>query len=389
MLTVDLVPLSETEQNHEARVRAHIVDAIDAAGGWLPFDRFMAAALYAPGLGYYAAGAHKLGVGGDFVTAPELSPVFGRCLGSECGRILRALDGGDILEIGAGTGALAEQVMHTLAEADALPAHYWILETSPDLRQRQHSRLDRLPPEWRSRIAWLDAPPAAAFRGVILANEVIDALPIARIRGSTTGLQEVGVVREGATLRDASRPVSAAVRACVQQRGISLAAEQDAEVCCLLSDWVDEVTRSLSRGVALFIDYGDVRSRLYAADRAHGTLVAFHRHRIHNDPYIHLGLQDLTAWVDFTAVAEAGAAAGFEVAGYTTQSCFLLGCGFERHLAAYKAQLDADHEPLAARAALRLVLPHDMGERFKCIALSRDYEFELAGFSVRDFTDQL
>jgi SAM-dependent MidA family methyltransferase len=389
MLPLDLAPLSDVEQAHEARVRAHIAAAIDAAGGWLGFDQFMALALYAPGLGYYAAGAHKLGAGGDFVTVPELSPVFGRCLGTECRGVLSSLGGGGVLEIGAGTGALAEEILQTLAESGCLPEQYWILETSPDLRERQRVRLGRLPAHIRSRVVWLDRPPEMAFQGVVLANEVIDALPVVRVCGDAAGIAEMGVVEDAGQFRASPRPASSALKSLMVQRGIHLAPGQQAEVCPTLEGWLAEVTRCLSRGVALFIDYGDARTRLYTPERAHGTLAAFHRHRIHQDPFIHLGLQDITAWVDFTAVAEAGLAAGLEVAGYTTQGCYLLGCGFENHLADLRARLPADREPLAARAALRLVLPHDMGERFKCVALTRDYDDDLLGFQIRDFTDHL
>jgi len=389
MLPLDFVPLSNDEQAHEARLRAHIAAAIDTAGGWLGFDQFMSLALYAPGLGYYAAGAHKLGAGGDFVTAPELSPVFGRCLGAECSRVLSALGGGDVLEIGAGTGALAEEILQAMAESGCLPDRYWILETSPDLRERQQARLDRLPAAIRARVMWLDRPPEQAFQGMVLANEVLDALPVVRVCGNEASVDELGVIRDGGHFRASPRPASPALTSLLAQRGIHLTPGQHAEVCPTINSWLAEVTRCLSRGVALFVDYGDTRARLYTAERMHGTLVAFHRHRLHQDPFVHLGLQDITAWVDFTAVAEAGLAAGMEVAGYTTQGCYLLACGFEGHLASLRARLAADREPLAARAALRLVMPHDMGERFKCIALTRHYEGDLLGFQIRDFTDQL
>jgi len=389
MLPLELEPLTDTELAHEGRLRQRIVEAIQSAGGWLPFDAFMQLALYAPGLGYYAAGAHKLGAGGDFVTAPELSPVFGRCVAQQCAEVLRQLGGGDIVEVGAGTGALAEAVLCELHASGQLPTRYRILEISPDLRERQRQRLSALPPSLAALVEWIDAPPIEAYRGLLIANEVIDALPVARLRGSSQGLMALGVEQHDGTIREAARPASKAAVARVADMGVDVADQQEIEWCPQLSDWIISLTTSLTAGVALFIDYGDSRRHLYSVDRPRGTLVAFHRHRIHNDPYVNLGLQDLTAWVDFTAVAEAGLAAGFEVAGYTTQACFLLGCGFDRHLARWRDQLAADSAPLAARSALRLVLPNDMGERFKCMALARNYPDALAGFSIRDFTETL
>jgi SAM-dependent MidA family methyltransferase len=389
MLPLELEPLTEAERDHETRLRGVIGDAIRASGGWLPFDAFMQLALYAPGLGYYAAGAHKLGAGGDFVTAPELSPVFGRCLAEQCAQVLRGLGGGDIVEVGAGTGALAESVLRELHAVGQLPARYRILEISPDLRERQRARLHALPEPLRSTVEWIDTPPVEPYRGLLLANEVIDALPVVRWRGTTSGLTVLGVAWRDGEILEAPRPASEAERARFAEMDIELADRQEIEWCPQLSDWIATITASLTAGVALFIDYGDSRRRLYSVERPQGTLVAFHRHRMHNNPYINLGVQDLTAWVDFTAVAEAGLAAGLEVAGYTTQACFLLGCGFDRHLARWLEELPVDEAPLAARKALRLVLPNDMGERFKCLALARAYPDALSGFSIRDFTATL
>jgi SAM-dependent MidA family methyltransferase len=389
MLPLDLAPLTDAERAHEARVRRCIVEAVERAGGWLPFQEFMRLALYAPGLGYYAAGAHKFGAGGDFITAPELSPVFGRCIATQCADVLKDLGGGEIIEIGAGTGALAEQVLSALQEMGVLPSRYRILEISPDLRERQRDRLAHLPAALYARVEWLDAPPQNDIQGVILANEVIDALPVARLRGAPKGTEVLGVSVIEGQLVEVARPASADEMPPLDEMSITLAQGQEIEWCPYLHEWLASVTSFLSRGVALFIDYGESRRHLYTPDRPRGTLVAFHRHRIHNDPYCLLGLQDLTAWVDFTAVAEAGTAAGLEVAGYTTQSCFLLGCGFEEHLQAWRDSLPPDDAALAPRKALKLVLPDDMGTRFKCMALARNFTGAMRGFSIRDFVATL
>ena len=389
MLPLDLAPLTDAERAHEARVRQCIAEAIERAGGWLPFQEFMRLALYAPGLGYYAAGAHKLGAGGDFVTAPELSPVFGRCVATQCADVLSQLEGGDLIEIGAGTGALAEQVLLTLDSLGVLPTRYRILEISPDLRERQHERLCGLPESLYRRVEWLDAPPQDPCQGIILANEVIDALPVTRLRGSKEGPEVLGVSMSADRVVEAARPASPAEVARLGEMAITLEMNQEIEWCPYLPQWLESITSFLSRGVVLFFDYGESRRHLYTPDRPRGTLVAFHRHRIHNDPYRHLGLQDLTAWVDFTAVAEAAVAAAFGVAGYTTQSCFLLACGFEAHLQEWRESLSPDEAALAPRKALKLVLPDDMGARFKCMALARNFEGALRGFSLRDFTATL
>ena len=389
LIPLELAPLSAAEAAHEAQVVAAVRAAQDAAGGWLPFSRFMELALYAPGLGYYAAGAQKLGAGGDYVTAPELSPVFARCLASQCAEVLSTLGGGEILEIGAGTGALAAELLAELGRQGRLPSRYRILETSPELRRRQQATLASLPDAQGARIDWLDAPPAAPFAGVVLGNEVLDALPVERFRIDDGRVEAQGVAWSGRRFEWAARPADAALTAEVAALGVTLAAGYESELCPMLGPWLAAVTAPLVAGVVLLADYGLVRAAYYAPGRDGGTLACFHRQRCHHDPFVNVGLQDLTAWVDFTRVAEAGLALGFAVAGYTTQAHFLLANGFERHLAALRSTLAAGREPLAAGAALRLVLPAEMGERFKCIALARRYQRPLAGFALRDFAATL
>ncbi len=389
MIPLPLAPLSPDEAAHEARVVARIRAELDAAGGWLPFARYMELALYAPGLGYYAAGAHKLGAGGDFVTAPELSPVFGRCVASQVGEVLTTLGAGDVVEVGAGSGALAVELLAELEREGRPPARYRILETSPDLRERQRQAIGRLPASLAARVAWLERIPDEPFGGVVLANEVLDALPVERFRIGAAGVEALGVGLAGDRFAWSARPADAALAAAVAGLGVAMATGYESELCPGLAPWLASVAAPLAAGVVLLIDYGHARAEYYGAARSAGTLACFHRHRRHDDPFVNVGLQDLTAWVDFTRVAEAGLAAGLEVAGFTTQAHFLLANGFERHLAALRATLPADREPLAAPAALKLVLPSEMGERFKCIALGRDYPAPLAGFALRDFTATL
>ncbi|MBS0376607.1 MAG: SAM-dependent methyltransferase [Proteobacteria bacterium] len=389
-MTAGAVPLGAEEAAHEARVLAHVHAELAAAGGWLPFSRYMELALYAPGLGYYAAGAHKLGRGGDFVTAPELSPVFARCLAREVGGVLAALGGGAVLELGAGTGALAVELLAALGRAGLLPERYAILEPSPDLRERQVAAVARLPAALARRVDWLDAPPpAASLAGVVLANEVADALPVERFRIGGAGTESLGVGLVAGRLASVPRPADGALAAAVAALGVPLALGQVGELCPALEPWVATVTAPLAAGVALFLDYGAARRELYGPAHGAGTLACFHRQRRSDDPFARVGLQDITAWVDFTRLAEAGLAAGLEVAGYTTQALYLLANGFEAELAALRATLAPADEPLAARAAARLVMPNDMGERFKCLALARHLPRPLAGFGLRDFTATL
>jgi SAM-dependent MidA family methyltransferase len=408
MLTpLDLPPLAPDEAEHSARVAARMRDELVAAGGWLPFARYMELALYAPGLGYYSAGARKFGRDGDFVTAPEISPAFARCVATQCGDVLAALGGGAIVELGAGTGSLAAGMLPALARDGRLPERYCVLELSADLRERQRASLAALPPELAARVEWLDAPPSA-FRGVVVANEVLDALPVERFRRTAGGVEQLGVglaTSSGAVAADAaanagvppfrtvarpaSRELHDAVVALEDSLGRRLPAGYESELCLGLPDWLAAVTAPLRAGLALFVDYGVARADYYAPDRDGGTLACHYRHRRLDDPYARVGLQDLTAWVDFTHAAEAALAAGLEVAGYTTQAHFLLGTGFDRHVAALVDAAGPGEGALLAHAATRLVLPGEMGERFKCLGLARGHLPALRGFALRDFAAAL
>jgi len=376
--------LTPDEQAHEARVREAICARIAAAGGAIPFAEFMALALYAPGLGYYSAGARKFGAGGDFTTAPEISPLFGRCLARQCREVL-AVTGGSILEFGAGTGALAATVLEALAALDALPDRYFILEVSADLRARQQERLARLAPPLAARVTWLDRLPGSPLAGVLLANEVLDALPCERFVARAGSARRLGV---GLDARGGLREVELGDEA-VLPPGLDAGVLPDGyrgEWCPTIAPWIASLAACLERGLVLACDYGQARGALYHAGRGGGTLQCHFRHRVHADPFVNLGLQDITAWVDFTAVAEAAADAGLEVAGFTTQAALLLALGIERDVAG-----EADGPARYARAsqARRLLMPDEMGEIFKAVALTRGLELPLSGFSLQDLRRQL
>ncbi len=364
------------------------------AEGWLSFAEFMEMALYEPGLGYYSAGLAKLGEGGDFITAPELGAVFARCLARQVAEAGERLGSAwDVLEIGAGSGRMAADLLRALVEDGApLPERYLVLERSADLRDRQATRLREQVPELADRVTWLDAPPAKPWRGVLLANEVLDALAVERFRITENGIEQLGVALDDQDLDWAARPappdLARAVTRLQQRLPGPLPAGYVSEHCLRLAPWLASVTETLEQGLALFADYGYPRSLYYHPERREGTLVCQFRHRAHFDPFHWPGLQDLSAFVDFTALAEAADAAGLEVAGYTTQAAFLFGCGLESVLADLPELPPRERQALAHEVR-ELTLPGAMGEKFQLMALTRDLEGPWAGFAADDRRDRL
>jgi SAM-dependent MidA family methyltransferase len=349
----------------------------------------MEAVLYAPGLGYYAAGCVKLGAEGDFTTAPELSPLFGRCLAAQCREVLSALPGGDILEFGAGSGALAGEILATLHRDGPLPGRYLILEPSPDLRALQVERLGALASPAAGLVQWIDRLPQG-LRGVVLANEVLDAMPVHRFQIGPDGepLEVYAAPTpdgwEDRTAEPESPGLAAAVRR-LQGLGLAMAPGFGSELNLRLGPWLAALGEVLAAGLVLLIDYGYPAAEYYSAERRAGTLLCHARHQAHPDPYRDLGLQDLTAHVDFSAVARHAQAAGLELAGYTTQALFLIGCGLDRELAA----ADPDEAVALTLGARQLLLPSAMGERFQVMALSRGLDGPWCGFSSRDLRGRL
>jgi len=396
-MSASLPPLCEPERQHSQRLAALIADNIRTAGGSIPFSRFMELALYAPGSGYYSAGAHKFGAGGDFVTAPELGPLFAECIVEALAPVLRQLGtGAQFLEIGGGSGRFAAAALPYLAELDALPARYAVLEPSADLRQRQHMLLrERLPPELFALVHWLDGPPDETWDGVMFANEVIDALPATRFAIAEGAVWEDHVTLAddpssfATVLRPADGFVTAAVRQLERQLEAPFAQGYRSELLPQLPYWVQAVTGPLQRGALLFTDYGYPRREYYHPQRSDGTLRAFYRHHVSNDLLARVGLQDLTASVDFTALAEAGAHAGFELQGYCTQAGFLLGNGLESRLMAHEARTGNESERFALRHQVKqLTLPGEMGERFQAMGFALGVDFS-AAFANSDLSHRL
>ncbi len=358
---------------HSARCADYIRARIRDAGGSISFAEFMHYALYAPGLGYYSAGARKFGAAGDFVTAPEISPLFGRALARQCAPVLREIRSGSVLEFGAGSGALALEVLRTLAELDVLPTEYRIMEVSADLRERQEHLLHEALPGLAGRVRWLDRLPET-HRGVVIANELLDALPVERFVRRSGGVYQLRVCEEGGTFVFVDEPAPAmlvnAVAAIESDIGGRLPDNYRSEVSLAAPAWLADVAQSLEQGMAMLFDYGVSRREYYAADRSEGWLRCHFRHRAHSDPLILPGIQDLTAWVDFSAIADAAVGAGLEIIGYLSQAQFLLAAGIESDLHDF-AQMPIESQLQTAAQIKMLTLPGEMGENVKCLCLAR------------------
>ena len=368
-----------------AALLAHLRQDIAAAGGWIPFDRFMHAALYTPDLGYYARGDSPIGLmpsgspgagpngtpGSDFVTAPVLSPFFGRALAQQVAQGLQAAQADEVFEFGAGTGALAQQVLDTLDGQGARVRRYTIVEVSGALRAQQRQALAR----FGERVQWADEMPQA-MRGVVLGNEVLDAMPARLLAFDGEMWCERGVVWHGENLCFGDRPTDA--RPPVDGPfvpGTVLEIQPQAQA------FVTTLAEHLERGLALFIDYGFPEAELYHPQRTGGTLMCHRAHRADGNPLADVGLKDITVHVDFTAVALTAQDAGLTVAGYTSQARFLLNCGIAGLL---------EHATIPERAAAqKLLTEHEMGELFKVIALTRGLDLELLGFTAGDRTHRL
>lgn len=425
-----LPSLSPDEERHSIAAQGLIRERLVAAGGWLSFDQFMELALYAPGVGYYSAGSVKIGAGGDFVTAPEVSDLFSRCVARQCADVLAELGSGsgsrsgsgpgsgsgEILELGAGTGRMAATVLESLASLGLLPERYAILEVSADLADRQRTRIQQLPAELRDRVVWLDRLPSKPIRGVVLANEVLDALPFRRfvVRGGV--VQELGVGLEGesfvwreqasgspsggtpsggtpgggtpsgGTPSGAPDGLVAAGKELIGQLSLALPEGYTSEICLRVKPWVASVGQCVEQGALLLFDYGLPRSHYYHPQRTDGTLRCYFKQRAHDNPFTNIAVQDITAWVDFTRVAEAALDAQLEVAGFATQAAFLLGNGIEGLIA--EATDPIDRARLAGEGR-RLLLPGEMGESFKVMALCRNLQQPLRGFAYQDLRTSL
>jgi SAM-dependent MidA family methyltransferase len=381
-------PLSAEERLHGAGVLTYLRREIADAGGWIPFADYMNAVLYAPGLGYYAAGARKFGAEGDFVTAPELTPLFGRTLARQLAQVIAEIRDSEIIELGPGSGRLCADVLAALAEQNALPARYRLLEVSPELRERQREHVATTLPEHLSRVEWIDRLPER-WRGAVVVNEVLDALPVHLI------VRRGGVAFERGVTFDAAGDLTLADRA-LASPGLN---ERARARFPALDDYVSELNptaealvaslaQRCEQGVMLLIDYGFPAAEYYHPQRDQGTLMVHYRHRALADPLFRPGLADLTAHVDFSAMARAGVASGLTVAGFATQAQFLVNCGVLDALARCGHPQSAAYLR-AASAVQKLTSPAEMGELIKVLALTRDFEPDLIGFRDGDRAHRL
>jgi len=379
-MSAELPIPSPAAQATSRTLAARLAARIEATGGWLPFIEFMDMALHLPGLGYYAGGSLKFGPAGDFVTAPELTPLFGQALARQVAQILAVLPAPTLLEVGAGSGRLAADLLRALEALDALPERYAILELSGELRARQRETLVAEVPHLAERVVWLDALPES-ITGCVVANELLDALPTHAVAWRPEGPMERGVALADGGFAWAERPAAGLLAETMAS--LPVVAPYESEIGLPARAWVAAWGSRLERGALLLIDYGLPRHELYHPLRNHGTLRCHYRQRSHDDPFWWPGLSDITSHVDFTAIAEAGFAAGLDVLGYASQAAFLIDCGIGELL---MARQQAGGEPAlrASGAAQMLLAPGEMGELFKVLVLGRGIAEPLLGFRRGD-----
>lgn len=373
---------------HSRRLHEALAGEIVAAGGWLSFARFMEQLLYAPGLGYYSAGARKFGSAGDFVTAPEMTGLFGQALAQQLAQVM-ALSAPAVLEVGAGSGRLAADLLLEFERLGCLPERYAILDLSADLRERQRQTIERAAPHLLCRVEWLDRLPDS-YAGAVVANELLDALPAHVVVWRADAICEKGVALDAdGRFTWNERPATGALLAAAEEIAAQCALPPgfESEIGLAARAWAAEWGHRLQRGALLLIDYGFPRREFFHPQRAQGTLMCHYRHHAHPDPFYLPGLQDVTVHVDFTSIIAAAHPAGLDLLGYASQGQFLLNCGILDRLAALPA--DTPEYIRAAGAVNKLLMPHEMGELFKVIALGRGIDERLCGFLSGDQSRRL
>ncbi|MGD8802024.1 MAG: SAM-dependent methyltransferase [Gammaproteobacteria bacterium] len=391
--SIDTLP--EPDDAAKSRSRALcdcIVSACEAHGGSIAFSTYMQMALYQPGLGYYSGGLQKFGEAGDFITAPETSSLFSRCVARQVAQVIAALEQADVMEFGAGSGAMAADVLLELEQLQQLPERYYVVELSAELRERQQQTMLDKAPHLLAKVHWLDELPSQPIQGVILANEVLDAMPVECFCIHDGAVEQLRVAANNhelsTTLVKADDDFVDQVRTVEQRRQQNFGNGYCSEFNPAINAWLAGLYAVLQKGMVLLIDYGYPVKEYYLEERSSGTLVCHYQHRAHADPLWYPGLQDITAFVDFTAVAHAAVDAGFAVSGYTSQAMFLMGCGLaELHQSLMSEE--PRQQLLLAQQVKTLTLPSEMGERFKAIALTRDVDLPLVGFALSDYRNRL
>ncbi|MFI4937896.1 MAG: class I SAM-dependent methyltransferase [Candidatus Berkiellales bacterium] len=391
---MSLPPPSADALEHQQQLLKYLRTTCEQAGGWISFADFMDIALYAPGLGYYSAGMNKFGISGDFVTAPEISPLFSQCMGAQCAQVLSHLNANEmnILELGAGSGKMASIILPYLAEQNCLPKHYWILEVSADLKARQQQYLNEHCQPFFDKFVWLERLPEKPFEGIIIGNEVLDAMPVHLFQiGNNHQILEGFVGEANGTWQLAYRePKTPHLKEAVENLHVDFSPGYTSEINLSLNPLVEALSQSLEKGIILFLDYGFPRHEYYHPSRHMGTLTCHYRHHVISDPLQYIGLQDITAHVDFTAVALAGQSCGLDLVGFTHQAAFLIGNDLLKF-----AEAAAHQTSYAISQQIQyLTAPHEMGELFKAIALSKRFEElvrkePLKGFQMFDQRQRL
>lgn len=382
-------------------LREKIRQAILENDGSIGFEQYMQMALYEPEFGYYSAGSGKFGEQGDFVTAPEISSIFSRCLARQCQQVLSEITSGCILEFGPGTGVMAIDILRELERNNALPRVYYMLEPSADLRQRQQQNVKQQIPHLQERIVWLERLPEKKIEGIILANEVIDAMPVKRIVLDHT-IQEYAVTCESESSgqirfqwikKELDEKSMDVVQEMLDTLKEALPTPYTSEINFYIKPWLNSLNDILDKGLILISDYGYPRQEFFHPQRHAGTLICHYRHHAHDDPFLYPGLQDITASVDFTAVAEAAADAGLHISGFTTQAHFLIACGLDQFVLEHEAD-DVTERTQMTHQVSKLTMPGEMGEKFKFIGLTKKletkaFDIQLKGFGFVDLRIRL
>ncbi|MCW8956669.1 MAG: SAM-dependent methyltransferase [Gammaproteobacteria bacterium] len=392
MLALELPEPTKDEKQHSTKLVARIIQEIDQSAAYINFAEYMQLALYSPGLGYYAAGQQKFGEAGDFITAPELSPLFAQTLALSICQILAAMDRACVIEFGAGSGVLACGLLSELDRLGRLPEKYLIIELSAELKQRQQQQIKQQVPHLLERVQWLDSLPEQSMNAVVIANEVLDAMPVRRFIKQGDKICDLGVSHEAGQLHlittEATEDLQQAVVAIESDLDRVFADSYQSEVNLNIGPWLRSIYDMLDTGVALLIDYGYPRSEYYLPERNMGTSMCYYRHRTHDNPLWYPGLQDITAFVDFSAVAQHAQAAGFELYGYTSQGNFLMDSGLPQIVDAQFSG-DSRQQLQLVQQVKTLTLPTEMGERFKVMGLSKNWQSEIPGFGLRNYLSSL
>lgn len=392
MIKLDLPQPDTRSVEHSAQLVELIRNTIAANSGWIDFSHYMQLALYAPGLGYYTAGRQKFGESGDFITAPELSPLFAWSLANPVAKILQAMPGSQIIEFGAGSGKLAADMLMRLEELAVLPDKYLIVELSAELKARQSYTIMQQVPHLHDRVVWLHQLPGTELNAVVLANELLDAMPVTRFVKNSSRFYPLGVAMQDNSLvlqaGKFEQSLHDKLTAIEREAGLELCDGYTSEINLLIDPWIQSVAEFLHQGAIYLIDYGYPRREYYLPERSMGTLTCYFQHRGLDDALRYPGLQDITAFVDFTAVAEAAMRSELSLQGFTSMASFLLDCGLPELL---QGQLGDNERSniLWIQQMKSLTLPSEMGERFKVMALNKNLELNLPGFGMQDMRYRL